>query len=102
MTRKKEIGEGSRVKKTTNEKALFEFSAPEAREVHLSGDFNGWNNISNPMKRDRNGLWKATLPLAPGRYEYRFLVDGQWENDLSCSCFVPNLFGSMNIVRTIE
>ena len=102
MTVKKETGKGTRVKKTVNEKVIFEFSAPKAREVCLAGDFNGWDTSTNPMKRDRKGLWKATLPLAPGRYEYRFLADGQWENDPSCSCCVPNQFGSMNCVRTVE
>ena len=102
MTGKKETGKDVKTKKSANEKVIFEYSAPEAREVSLTGDFNGWDTRTNPMKRDRNGLWKTTLPLSPGRYEYRFLVDGQWENDPSCSGCVPNQLGSMNCTRTIE
>ena len=102
MTGKKETGKGIKAKKTANGKVMFEFSAPEAREVCLAGDFNGWDACTNPMKSDKKGLWKAALPLEPGRYEYRFLVDGRWENDPSCSCCVLNQFGSMNCVRTVE
>jgi len=102
MTERKESGKGIRAKKTVNEKVIFEFSAPKAQEVFLAGDFNDWDTCTTPMKRDRKGVWKATLSLAPGRYEYRFLADGQWENDPSCSCCVPNQFGSMNCVRTVE
>ena len=102
MTVRKETGKSIRAKKTANEKVIFEFPAPEAQEVCLAGDFNGWDPRTNPMKRARNGLWKATLSLAPGRYEYRFLADGQWENDPSCSGCVPNPFRSKNCVRTVE
>lgn len=102
MTEKKDSGKGVRSKKTAHEKIKFEFAAPEAHEVFLAGDFNNWDICTNPMKKDKKGVWKATLPLAPGKYEYRFLADGQWENDPSCSCCVPNQFGSTNCVRTVE
>ena len=102
MTGKKETGTGIRAIKIGKEKVLFEFSAPDAREVCAAGDFNGWDIHANPMKKDRNGLWKVTLPLMPGRYEYRFIADGQWENDPSCSCCVPNKFGSLNCVKMVE
>ena len=82
-------------------KIKFEYSAPEAKEVSLVGNFNQWNSQTNPMKKDRKGIWKVTLPLEPGRYEYRFLADGNWENDPSCSCCVTNEFGGENCVRIV-
>ena len=102
MTVKKEAAKSISAKKTAERKVKFEFSEPEAREVCLAGDFNGWNSGTNPMKMAGNGLWQATLPLAPGKYEYLFLADGNWKNDPACSCFVPNPFGSKNCVRTVE
>jgi 1,4-alpha-glucan branching enzyme len=102
MAVKKETSTSVRETKIANEKVVFEFSSPKAREVCLTGDFNGWDSSTHPMKKARNGLWKATLPLAPGRYEYRFLADGQWENDPSCSSCVTNPFGSKNCVKTVE
>ena len=83
-------------------KVQFEFSAPGAREVLVAGEFNNWDARANPLKKDKNGLWKITLPLTPGKYEYRFLTDGKWENDPSCSGCVPNIFGSQNCVKIVE
>lgn len=88
--------------KILTKKVPFEFLAPEAHEVYLAGDFNNWDTSANPMKKDKKGIWKATLTLKPGSYEYRFLVDGNWENDPSCSYGVPNEFGSENCVRIVE
>jgi 1,4-alpha-glucan branching enzyme len=102
MTGKKETGKDIRAIKIVKEKVIFEFSASEAREVCLAGDFNCWDIHTNPMKKDRSGLWKVTLPLMPGRYEYRFIADGQWEDDPSCSCCVPNQFGSLNCIKMVE
>jgi 1,4-alpha-glucan branching enzyme len=101
MTGKK-TGKDIRAMKIDKEKIIFEFSAPEAREVFLAGNFNGWDIHANPMKKDRSGLWKVTLSLMPGRYEYRFIADGQWEDDPSCSCCVPNQFGSLNCVKMVD
>lgn len=80
----------------------FEFPAPEAKEVCLAGDFNNWDTRAHPMKRDKNGIWKTVLPLKLGKYEYRFFIDGNWENDPKCSCCVPNEFGSQNCVKVVE
>jgi 1,4-alpha-glucan branching enzyme len=88
--------------KILTKKIPFEFLAPGAQEVYLAGGFNNWDNNANPMKKDKKGLWKTTLSLKPGRYEYRFLVDGNWENDPSCAGCVPNEFGSQNCVRIVE
>jgi len=88
--------------KVLTRKVLFEFLAPEARAVHLAGDFNQWDANAHPMKKDKNGKWATTLSLKPGRYEYRFVVDGKWENDPACSNCVPNEFGSCNCVKVAE
>lgn len=80
----------------------FEFLAPDAKEVYLGGSFNNWDALAKPMKKDKKGIWKATVKLVPGRYEYRFFVDGNWENDPSCPGSVINDFGSINCVRVVE
>lgn len=89
-------------KKQNHKKATFKFMAPEAQSVLLAGDFNAWNPDANPLKRTSNGLWKINLDLSPGRYEYRFLVDGQWHNDPDCKSYVPNPFGGDNCVITLK
>jgi 1,4-alpha-glucan branching enzyme len=88
--------------KTLLKKVQFEFLAPEAEKVYLAGDFNNWDTNANLMKKDKKGTWKTDLSLKPGRYEYRFFVNGNWENDPACSNCVPNEFGSQNCVRVVE
>jgi 1,4-alpha-glucan branching enzyme len=88
--------------KVLTRKVLFEFLSPEAREVHIAGEFNRWDTHANMMKRDKGGIWRTTLALKAGRYEYRLLVDGNWENVPSCSGCVPNVFGTQNCVKIVE
>ncbi len=51
--------------------------APDAQQVHLTGDFNGWNPTANPMNRQPDGAWLLQVPLHHGHHHYVFLVDGQ-------------------------
>ena len=90
-----------RVKFIKKGQIKFEYSAPEAKEVSLVGNFNQWKSQANPMKKDKKGIWKVTLSLEPGRYEYRFIADGNWENDPSCSSCAANEFGGENCVRIV-
>jgi len=61
-------------------KVIFEVYAPQAKSVYLVGDFNKWDIRACPMKK-KNGGWAASLDLPPGKYEYRYLIDGGWYND---------------------
>jgi 1,4-alpha-glucan branching enzyme len=83
-------------------KIQFEFPAPEAKTVSLGGDFNDWDTFANQMQKDKKGIWKVTVNLRPGRYEYRFFVDEKWENDPSCEGCVPNDFGGVNCIRIVD
>jgi 1,4-alpha-glucan branching enzyme len=41
--------------------------APNAKEANLIGDFNKWNRISHPMKKDQYGVWEIRVPpVSPG------------------------------------
>jgi len=72
--------------------------APQAKSVTVTGSFCDWANQGHPLKHHGDGIWKTTLTLPPGRYEYRFLVDGAWVDDPSCTERVPNSFGTENCV----
>jgi len=80
----------------------FKLSAPQARIVFIAGDFNQWNPSSHSLKADANGTWRISFGLNPGRYEYRFIVDGEWQNDSGCSSFVENPFGTSNSLKIVE
>jgi 1,4-alpha-glucan branching enzyme len=72
----------------------LQFRHATASRVTVAGDFNGWRTASHPLDRDREDLWVLEVNLAPGRYEYKFLVDGrQWWNDPEAPK-APNIWGS--------
>ncbi len=91
-------------KKVNVKKMETEFSlvAPQAGSVFLSGDFNQWNTSSHPLKKGKDGKWKISLPLSPGQYQYRFLVDGEWQNDPSSPECVANPFGTSNCLKSVR
>jgi 1,4-alpha-glucan branching enzyme len=86
----------------STKKITFKIMAPEANDVFLVGDFNGWNMSSHPLKSSPNGTWNTSIELAPGRYEYRFLVDGEWQNDPNCTTLDTNPYGGDNCVFTLD
>ena len=55
----------------------FFCKAPEAGQVHLAGDFNGWDATATPMTRMPDGSWTASLEVSHGHHQYVFLVDGK-------------------------
>jgi hypothetical protein len=64
------------------EGVLFCCFAPGARAVQLAGDFNGWIPEREPLfNLSGHGLWQKTIPLPPGRYEYKYVIDGNWVLD---------------------
>jgi 1,4-alpha-glucan branching enzyme len=79
----------------------FVFHMPQAQSAAVAGTFNNWDPKRTPMRKDPSGDWKATLWLPPGRYEYRFIVDGQWLNDPRAKESAPNGFGSANSVASV-
>ena len=87
--------------KPAKKKVNFTFTAPQARTVQVAGDFTGWEQAPVELKKDQQGVWKKSLSLAPGRYEYRLLVDGQWQDDPACPHRHPNQFGGNNCVCVV-
>ncbi len=79
----------------------FLLRRPEAKIVTLAGSFNDWDPQRTPMSRGADGVWRATIRLSSGRYEYRFVVDGQWMNDPNAHESIPNQFGGINSVVAV-
>ena len=84
------------------------FQSDTADAVFLAGSFNNWNPMETPMVRDEDGQWTASLNLAPGRYEYKFVVDGDWccepectVPNVDCTHCIMNDFGTMNRVLAV-
>ena len=83
-------------------KVLFEFYAPGAQTVQVCGTFNNWDPSKCPLKKETGGWLRCTLKLPVGRYEYRYMVDGRWENDQRPVVCVPNPFGTWNCVVEVS
>ncbi|HSU56801.1 MAG TPA: isoamylase early set domain-containing protein [Candidatus Dormibacteraeota bacterium] len=88
--------------KASNQKTVeLNFEMPQARSVAIAGTFNNWDAKKNQLQKDGNG-WKATLTLAPGRYEYRFVIDGaQWLSDPKARESTRNIYGSTNSILEV-
>lgn len=76
----------------------FRFEAPEAKLVKLAADFTGWEKTPIEMVKTDNGIWATVVPLPPGHYAYRFIVDGQWCDDPYPVRSMPNPFGTNDSV----
>ena len=64
----------------TAEGIMFTLEEPNAQRVQIAGDFNSWEPSENEMEFS-NGVWRAIISLTPGRYKYRYVVDGDWMTD---------------------
>jgi 1,4-alpha-glucan branching enzyme len=79
----------------------FALEAPAAASVLLVADFTEWERRPVQMSKSENGLWKTEVPLAGGMYSYRFIVDGEWQDDPGSLERIPNPFGTMNCTKQV-
>lgn len=63
----------------------MQFRGSRVRDVRIAGDFNGWvpdrDVESTTYREGPERIWTKVLHLAPGTYQYRYLVDGEWRED---------------------
>ena len=70
---------------------------PDAKDVFVAGDFNGWDATRDRLVR-QSGRFSRRMKLSPGEHQYRFVIDGQWHSDPKAGAEVPNEFGASNSV----
>jgi hypothetical protein len=81
----------------------FSLHEPAAREVYLVGDFNYWKiDPSNRLKRVEDGQWIKRVNLKPGRYHYKFVIDGEWREDPNNLNKEENNFGGFNSLIEVQ
>lgn len=86
-------------KATSRKRVVFSVSAEPGSTVAVSGDFNNWDANGRPMEdKLGDGNYVATILLAPGVYEYKFIVNGTWSIDPNNTEWVQNTFGTLNSV----
>ena len=74
---------------------------PDAKVVSVAGSFNGWNP-GNFIMVKKNGKWIFPIYLKPGKYTYKFIVDGTWILDPGNELWENNEYGTSNSVLWIE
>lgn len=76
----------------------FRLEAPMANSVKLAADFTDWDKFPLDMNQSVDGVWHLAVPLLPGKYAYRFIVDDQWCDDPRSVHRIQNPFGSSNAI----
>jgi len=86
-----------------NDAVMFVSLYPHAQEVYIAGDFNNWHPGKTKMEKvGASGIWQTKLQLSPGKYRYRLVVDGRWQQDPYNEITETNPFGDMNSVLEVK
>lgn len=73
-----------------------------ASSVHLAGEFNAWNTSADPLTKQADGTWTITKALGPGRYAYKFVIDGgTWKEDPNAAESVDDGYGGKNSIVVV-
>jgi 1,4-alpha-glucan branching enzyme len=80
----------------------FTLNANPGSLVAVAGSFNDWDPLRHPLTdADGTGCYRVTLALAPGSYEYKFVINGTWCVDPNCPDWAQNEYGTLNSVRKV-
>ena len=86
-----------------NDAVIFVTLYPRAQSVQIAGDFNNWQPHDTQMQKvGESGVWQKELKLPSGRYRYRLVVDGQWQQDPYNDTTEMNPFGDYNSVFEVK
>jgi len=88
--------------RSTAKSVRFSVRLPQADEASVTGEFTQWDPEGIPLHHSGGDEWYTTLALAPGMYEYRLRVDGEWRDDPHAVRRVPNPFGTENGVLIVH
>ena len=89
------------VKKAAAKNVTFTVHADKGKAVYVAGEFNKWNPTAKKMAF-KAGVYTATVKLAPGAYQYKFVIDGTWCADPENVNAVANDQGTFNSVIEVK
>jgi chromosome partitioning protein len=94
-----EIGSGPQARSGV----LFSIKALGAHDVKLAGDFNSWVPDRDVLSlKEEGGIWKKFVFLAPGSYQYKFVIDDEWREDPNNGLVVQDSLGGQSSVVVVE
>ena len=89
--------------RVTQQGTVFVQPVTEAKRICVSGDFNYWSPSATPLRRNpRLGVWETCVPLPPGRYRYRLVVDGRWMPDPHNDKVEVNPYGEFDNIVEVQ
>ena len=69
----------------------------EGNSVNVAGEFNAWSTSADALQKQPDGSWLLAKKLAPGRFGYKFVIDGgNWKPDPGAAEGVDDGFGGKN------
>ena len=83
-------------------RVTFLYEDEPGKVVAVAGSFNEWLPDKQLTDKNGEGIYTGTMMLAPGVYEYKFVVNGEWKVDEHNPNFTPNDIGSINSVLVLE
>ena len=90
-------------KTTPKTEVTFTVHADKGKAVYLAGQFNDWDPTAKKMAyQAKNGVYATTIKLAPGEYQYKFVIDGTWCADPENTDSVQNDQGTFNSVIVVR
>ncbi len=86
-----------------NDAVVFVTLYPRAKDVQIAGDFNNWQPEKTPLhKIGPSGVWQTKLKVPAGKYRYRLVVDGHWQQDPYNENTELNPFGGFNSIVEVK
>jgi chromosome partitioning protein len=85
---------------------VVRFRDEKANDVRIAGDFNGWvpdKGVRSLIESEgQTRIWTKILRLAPGTYQYRYVVDGEWRADPENPEAISIAVGARNSVLVVS
>ena len=90
-------------KAAAKQTVTFTIHAERGKDVYVAGEFNNWDPTAKKMAyKARKGIYEATLKLAAGTYQYKYVIDGTWCADPENAEAVANDQGTFNSIVTVK
>jgi len=81
---------------------IFVYENLNADQVFIAGDFNNWSTSSKQLEEVEDGLFSIRIPLEPGVYKYKLIVDGDWITDPNNANKAADGYGGENSVIEVK
>lgn len=83
-------------------KLIWNYGELAGKEIKIAGEFNDWIPDRGIQTLDEYGILKKVLHVEPGKYQYRIVIDGKWQDDPFNPNRVKNKFGGNNSLLNIS